>query len=111
MTREEMRRAPLADLEAEVGEHFECPATVEGLMQRLGQMDGGEFDLYKPGVALSYYEHDDCCCVYVTPCKMCPVECGRGEAVIITPVAYGDHAVRHSLLMAILTALESGARP
>lgn len=82
---------------------------IGGLLRILGEMRAGDYQLYKPGVAVSYYDHDEIASVYVTRCKACPVE-STDEIVIRTGSVCGVECVRRALLSAILIALRSGAR-
>jgi len=85
-------------------------ASVEWLLALAGGFRGGKHELYKPGLALSYCEHDNIARVYVTGCKSCPVEEGRGSCAIVTPSIEGTDCVRLAVLTAILLMVQSGAR-
>jgi len=78
------------------------------LLEVCGMMRDGEHRLYKPGVALSLYEHDAQAAVFVARCKSCPVLTDEPHA-IETPSMFGANACRRALLAAILLMLQSGA--
>lgn len=119
MNREQMRRASLNELYKVI---YALDSDLAGrlpadccdlamLLTEAGQLRGGEHKLYKPGLALSWYEHDDEARVYVHPCKGCPCEEAQiANVCLVTPTAGGTAPLQKAVLMAILLMLQSGAR-
>lgn len=99
---------PLETLAAAWGhDGIGCP--VEKLMEHVSDFRGGHLDLYKPGLAIDYYEHDDIASVLLTRCKASPI--ASPDCVVFTsPDFWGRDCIRRALLWTALVLRKGGAK-